>query len=395
MSVFSMIKPLAYLSLPVFAIHTLAKANPVVRYYYRVGIWLSTLGLCSMWGILVALGMNVVDNAYNVNFVVARSFYALASRALDLKVVIEGEEYLDTRPAVLVGNHQSMLDIIVLARCALTHSLIDIHALTRRNGRVFPKRASIMAKKEVQWMPLLGQWMALSRAVFVDRGNSANAIRSLSAAGETIKARHTSLWMFPEGTRSMREHHDMLPFKKGAFHVAVEAGVPIVPVICENYWRLYRTGVFDSGTIKVKGKSARACVFRDCDLLLSAVLPPIPTTGLTAADVTALSARIREMMVETLREISPPVPGQKAAESTEEPAIEKKEPLSALTSLPSVVEAGPDTTPESPHSRAESRASTYGSEDFSASSSRHEGSEAGMDTEEDEGMVLVGRPPAP
>jgi 1-acyl-sn-glycerol-3-phosphate acyltransferase len=137
--------------------------------------------------------------------------------------------------------------------------------LTLHIDRIFPKRASIMAKKEVQWMPLLGQWMALSRAVFVDRGNSAKAIRSLTAAGETIKARHTSLWMFPEGTRSMREHHDMLPFKKGAFHVAVEAGVPIVPVICENYWRLYRKSVFESGTIKVKGEylSSNACTMEN------------------------------------------------------------------------------------------------------------------------------------
>ena len=122
-------------------------------------------------------------------------------------------------------------------------------------------------------MPLLGQYMSLSGAVFVDRGNNAKAIRSLHAAGETIKARNTSLWMFPEGTRSMREYPDMLPFKKGAFHVAVEAGVPIVPVICENYWRLYRKGYFGPGTLKVKGEtgsflhpmsSARCPCFEQC-----------------------------------------------------------------------------------------------------------------------------------
>lgn len=110
-----------------------------------------------------------------------------------------------------------------------------------------------MAKKELQWTPLLGQFMTVSGAVFVDRGNNAKAVRSLHAAGETIKGRSTSLWMFPEGTRSMREQPDMLTFKKGAFHMAVEAGVPIVPVVCENYWRLYRKGVFSDGTLKVKG----------------------------------------------------------------------------------------------------------------------------------------------
>ena len=112
-----------------------------------------------------------------------------------------------------------------------------------------------MAKKELQWTPLLGQFMTLGGAVFVDRGNNARAVRSLTAAGEIMKERNSSLWLFPEGTRSMRPYPDMLPFKKGAFHTAIQAQVPIVPVVCENYWRFYRKGVFESGTIKVKGTS--------------------------------------------------------------------------------------------------------------------------------------------
>ena len=124
-------------------------------------------------------------------------------------------------------------------------------------------------------MPLLGQFMTFSGAVFVDRGNNAKAIRSLAAAGEAMRERATSLWLFPEGTRSMREHHDMLPFKKGAFHLAVQAGVPIVPVICENYWRLYRKGVFESGTLKIKG--ARQTLFRSCPRARAQVLDFSPS----------------------------------------------------------------------------------------------------------------------
>ena len=124
--------------------------------------------------------------------------------------------------------------------------------------RIFPRRASIVAKKELQWSPLLGQFMSLSGVVWIDRGNNAKAVRSLMAAGETMKAQRMALWLFPEGTRSMREHHDMLPFKKGAFHIAVQAGVPIVPVVCENYWRLYRKNVFESGTLKVRGECCAA-----------------------------------------------------------------------------------------------------------------------------------------
>ncbi|CDO73829.1 hypothetical protein BN946_scf185015.g158 [Trametes cinnabarina] len=368
----SIVKPLAYVSLPVFALHTLANANPVVRYYVRIGLFLSTLGVCSLWGVICSIGLGLVGRRFDTFYVVARSFYHLASRAVGIKLVVEGEEYLETRPAVLVGNHQSMLDILYL-------------------GRIFPRRASIMAKKELQWSPLLGQFMTLSGAVFVDRGNNARAVRSLTAAGETMKQRHSSLWLFPEGTRSMRPYADMLPFKKGAFHTAIQAQVPIVPVVCENYWRLYRKGVFESGTLKVK------------------VLPPIPTTGMTSADAGALAIRVHDLMVQTLREISAPPPPDALPKAPE--------PATTSSPLPSPGAAGISTpasapAPSQPDSataptnesekvaeqvRTESRASTNTSEGSAISSptlshSRVEGSENGTETEEDDGMVLVGRP---
>lgn len=119
--------------------------------------------------------------------------------------------------------------------------------------RMFPKQASIMAKKSIQWNPVLGPFMNLSGTVFIDRGNSAQAHRSLEAAGEGMKARKTSLFIFAEGTRHSEEKPNLLPFKKGAFHLAVKGGIPIVPVVCENYWRLYHNGVFGTGTIKIRG----------------------------------------------------------------------------------------------------------------------------------------------
>lgn len=80
------------------------------------------MGLVSVWGILVAVGMNLVGQTFNVNYVVARSFYNLAGRVLGIKVLLEGEEHLETRPAILVGNHQSMLDILWLGRCVVRAS---------------------------------------------------------------------------------------------------------------------------------------------------------------------------------------------------------------------------------------------------------------------------------
>lgn len=122
MSILStIIKPLAYVSLPVYVLSKVASTTPFGRYYIRLTLYLSTLSICSIWGVVCAVGMSVVGERFNVNYVVARSFYYLASRVIDIKVeIVEGEEYLDTRPAVLVANHQSMLDILLLGRSVFT-----------------------------------------------------------------------------------------------------------------------------------------------------------------------------------------------------------------------------------------------------------------------------------
>lgn len=113
----SIIKPLVYVSLPVFALKTFADTSPVARYYVRIGLYLSTLGVCSLWGVICSIGMGLTGHRFDVFYVVARSFYYLASRVISIRLVVEGEEYLETRPSVLVGNHQSMLDILYLGRC--------------------------------------------------------------------------------------------------------------------------------------------------------------------------------------------------------------------------------------------------------------------------------------
>ena len=118
---------------------------------------------------------------------------------------------------------------------------------------MLPVGTRMMAKKSLKYMPILGQFMVAGGAVWVDRGNSALAVRSLQAAGEEIKKTHTSMWVFAEGTRTSRPYHDIRPFKKGAFHLAIQAGLPIVPVVAENYWDVYHPGHFRSGTFKVRG----------------------------------------------------------------------------------------------------------------------------------------------
>lgn len=113
----SIIKPLVYASVPLFALKTFADASPIARYYVRVGLFLSTLGVCSVWGVVCSIGMGLTGNRFDVFYVVARTFYHLCSRMIGIRLIVEGEEYLETRPSVLVGNHQSMLDILYLGRC--------------------------------------------------------------------------------------------------------------------------------------------------------------------------------------------------------------------------------------------------------------------------------------
>lgn len=66
--------------------------------------------------VVVAAGMSLVGRSTDVNYVVARIFYALTSKALDLHIKVEGEEHLRTCPSVLMVNHQSMLDVLVIGK---------------------------------------------------------------------------------------------------------------------------------------------------------------------------------------------------------------------------------------------------------------------------------------
>ncbi|KIK64758.1 hypothetical protein GYMLUDRAFT_39718 [Collybiopsis luxurians FD-317 M1] len=262
----SLFRPLAYISLPVLFIRTVSSSSPRGQYYVRRGLYLSCMTAIATWGVAVAATLSLTGHRYDVNWVIARAFYALAGSVLDINIEVEGEEHLRTKPAVLLSNHQSMLDILFV-------------------GRLMPKRTSIMAKKSLQFTPL-GPFMIMSGAVFIDRGNNARAVRSLDAAGQLMKDREISLWMYPEGTRHLSEQPSMLPFKKGAFHLAVQAGIPIVPMVTENYWRVYRDGWFGKGVIRVR------------------VLPPISTQGMTPDDVPELTKRVRDLMMDALRDIS-------------------------------------------------------------------------------------------
>jgi lysophosphatidate acyltransferase len=150
--------------------------------------------------------------------------------------IVEGAEYLSTRPAVFLANHQTELDVLLL-------------------GTIFPPYCSVTAKKSLKRIPFLGWFMALSGTVFIDRANRRTALKAFEGAADQIQREKQSVFIFPEGTRSYSAKPDLLPFKKGAFHLAIQAGVDIVPIVAENYSHVLSIENlrFNAGTIRVKG----------------------------------------------------------------------------------------------------------------------------------------------
>ena len=92
--------------------------------------------------------------------------------------------------------------------------------------------------------------------MFIDRSNRESAVAAFAGAAEEMRRERQSVFIFPEGTRSHARGPEMGGFKKGAFHLAVQAGVPVVPVVVANYWGVL--GVpekrFRSGVIPVRSE---------------------------------------------------------------------------------------------------------------------------------------------
>jgi 1-acyl-sn-glycerol-3-phosphate acyltransferase len=135
-------------------------------------------------------------------------------------------------PRIFLANHLSTLDIWVLAP-------------------VLPVTTRFVSKRTIFWIPVLGQAMAVAGFIPIDRKDRASAIRSLSRATETIRG-GASVILFPEGTRSRDGR--LARFKRGSFHLALEAGVPVVPVAISGTFEVVRPRsiVVHPGPVRVR-----------------------------------------------------------------------------------------------------------------------------------------------
>lgn len=159
---------------------------------------------CSIWAVAVGL----FDHTGRAGHACARFWSRWMLRVAGIRVVVEGLEKVPTDgPVIYMGNHQGNF---------------DINALTVAVPRLF----SWIAKEELFRIPVFGAAMKRAGYIPLDRSGGRKALKSMKAAAARIAA-GASVVIFPEGTRT--KDGSLLPFKRGAFLLAVKSGVPIVP----------------------------------------------------------------------------------------------------------------------------------------------------------------------
>jgi len=213
---------------------------------------------------LVAAGLGLVNRSRRVaanTMVTVGGDVMLSLAGIEIDVV--GEQHAwSHRPAVFIFNHQSLLDPLVVFR-------------------IVQRDITPIGKKEVTRMPLIGQLSWLMNPALIDRADVKQARAALRPALERL-ADGYSIMIAPEGTRSVTAR--VGTFKKGAFHLAIQGGVPVVPIIIRNSGELMWRG---SNTMRA-GK------------LEALVAPPIPVHNWSLRDLSERVAEVRQLYVETL-----------------------------------------------------------------------------------------------
>jgi 1-acyl-sn-glycerol-3-phosphate acyltransferase len=217
--------------------------------------------LGSLWGLVLRLldpsGDRVLD--------LARAWSGWVTSFAGVTIVVDNRAKLvPEQPYVFMANHASSLDIWAMFV-------------------VVPRRIRMIAKKQLGRIPFLGWVMRAGRFIFIDRQNGVAARRSIDLAGRRIYD-GDSVLIFPEGTRT--RDGTLGPFKKGGFHLAVRAGVPIVPVALKGTRELMPRGslLLRSGTIQ------------------AIIGEPVPTQGLSEEERATLNDRVRAIVESMLAE---------------------------------------------------------------------------------------------
>ncbi|XP_021050140.1 1-acyl-sn-glycerol-3-phosphate acyltransferase beta [Mus pahari] len=258
--------PWPWLTAALLLLLLLVQLSRTARFYAKVGLYCVLCLSFSAAASIVCLlrhGGRTVDNMSIISWFV-RSFKYMYG----LRFEVSGQKKLEVDgPCVIISNHQSILDMMGLME-------------------ILPKRCVQIAKRELMFTGPVGLIMYLGGVYFINRQKARTAMSVMADLGDLMVKENLKVWIYPEGTRN--DNGDLLPFKKGAFYLAIQAQVPIIPVVYSSFSSFYnvKTKLFTSGTIKVQ------------------VLDAVSTSGLTDADVTKLVDTCYQSMRATFLQIS-------------------------------------------------------------------------------------------
>lgn len=224
----------ALLAVPVIALVTLALAGP-------------------------ALLLGLLDRTGRAAHWIARQWAGVILVSCGVRVIVEGAEHLPRVPALYAANHGSALDIPILFG-------------------YLPVSFRIIYKRSLNLIPFLGWYLFLGGHVSIDRSNPFKARRSLERAAQRIR-RGTPVAVFPEGTRSATA--EVGHFKRGSFVLALQAGVPVVPISLVGVKDVVPDGIktLRPGTVRLR------------------VHPPLSTSSLDLAHAGTLAEDVRQIVV--------------------------------------------------------------------------------------------------
>ncbi len=166
------------------------------------------------------------------NVALAGGMYSTMARIVGLKIEMRVSSEVDTnKNYVFVANHQNSYDLITICKAALPGVVT-------------------VGKKSLKWIPIFGVIYWLSANIMIDRKNKGRARDTLTDTLEKMREKNLSIWFFPEGTRS--NGRGLLPFKTGAFRLAIAAKEEIVPVCASELHDKVHFNRWNNGTVVIE-----------------------------------------------------------------------------------------------------------------------------------------------
>ena len=230
--------------------------------------YMPIVALATLVGALTAVPLAVLISPRLANLYVAVPWGRVLTFFAPVRVVVEGAETLDkSRSYVLVANHQSQFDIpVIYGHCGL-----DLRWVM---------------KAELRKVPFIAQGCRAIGHIFVDRSNPEQARQAVNTAVAKLKP-GTGILFFPEGTRSRSGR--LLDFKKGAFRVAIDQKLPVLPVTV-----IGSRDVMPADSLRITPGTVRLLIH-----------PPVETVDLTLNDLRRLSDNVRTIIADGLKTDQP------------------------------------------------------------------------------------------